>query len=646
MSNGDNHIPTAIFDGPPPPAPPPERPPSQRGDAIFNAVCRIAGLSILVVAAALVVVLVWQSRTVLPRFGEFLTGLKLDPVNNKYGALAYVFGTLVTSALAMLIAVPLGVGAAAYLAEIAPGWLRRAGSFLIELLAAIPSVVYGFWGLYFVAPAVQWFFDRVGGPNTGGAGVLSASLILAIMIVPYITAISFDVCRAVPRSQREGALALGATRWQVIRNNVLPYARPGIIAACFLALGRALGETMAVTMLIGNRPYFPKSWHEVLAIPFALSDSIASVIANQLNESVEDAHRSALVALGLLLLLVTVVVNVVARLLIARMGRERRPGRASLLAKLLGRRSASVAVAPSRADLNLGPIEDESEVRRAHDAALRKNRVMTGVLFGCLAATLLPLFLILGYIVYRGIGSLNGAFFTELPTPPGVPGGGMAHAIGGSAMLVGLATLFAVPLGILAAVFLAETRATRLTAAIRFVAELLGGVPSIVLGIFAYAVIVQTTGSFSGWAGAFALAVMMIPIVVRATEESMRLVPQSLRHASYALGGNHWQTVSWITLPAALPAIITGVFLAIGRIAGETAPLLLTAYGSNFWPRSPSDRTPFLPKYIYDYSRSGYADWERQAWAAALVLVAVVMLLNVGIRAVAGRRVVAASRAD
>jgi phosphate transport system permease protein len=281
---------------------------------------------------------------------------------------------------------------------------------------------------------------------------------------------------------------------------------------------------------------------------------------------------------------------------------------------------------------------------------------MTRVLGACLVLTAVPLFLILGYIVYRGVGSVNWAFFTELPAPP-FPirhpdgtvehvQGGMAHALGGSAMLVGLATLFAVPLALATAVYLAEYRNTRWSHAVRFVAELLAGVPSIVIGIFAYAVIVRTTGSFSGWAGAFALGIMMIPIVVRSTEESLKLVPTSMRHASYALGAKEWQTVSLVTLPAALPAIVTGVFLGIGRIAGETAPLLLTAYGSNFWPRSPGDRTPFLPKYIYNYSTSGIPDWERQAWAAALVLLVVVMTLNVGIRLLAGRRVIAASRAE
>src|SRR5262249_12897952 len=164
-------------------------------------------------------------------------------------------------------------------------------SFLIELLAAIPSVIYGFWGVVFLAPAVQWAITAMGGPNHGGRGLLTAGLVLAVMIVPYVTAISFDVIRAVPRSQREGALALGATRWQMIWTAVLPYARPGIIAACFLALGRALGETMAVTMLVGNQAQISLS-------PFALGDSIASVIAKQFGTADTDMQRSALVALG------------------------------------------------------------------------------------------------------------------------------------------------------------------------------------------------------------------------------------------------------------------------------------------------------------------------------------------------------------
>jgi phosphate transport system permease protein len=343
------------------------------------------------------------------------------------------------------------------------------------------------------------------------------------------------------------------------------------------------------------------------------------------------------------LLLVTIFINCVARLLIWRVGRTAAPSPRRKQAQPEG--EGGEPVTPTAADQAPAAPADSS-LRGESRGARWVDRVMTGVLAACLVATVVPLFLILGYITYSGIRALNWEFFVELPKPGREPGGGMAHALFGSAMLVGLATLFAVPLGLLAAIFLAEYRSSRLGVVVRFIGELLAGVPSIVIGIFAYAVVVVPMRSFSGWAGAFALGVMMIPIVMRASEESLKLVPLSIRNASYALGATQWQTILRVIVPAALPAIITGVFLAIARIAGETAPLLLTAGNSNYWPSSPGDRTPFLPYYIYIYSRSGYPDWERQAWAAALVLLAVVMLLNVGIRVMTGKRVMRASRAD
>jgi phosphate transport system permease protein len=595
-------------------------------DRCFWLLCMSAALSVVALAALLLIFLVVDSRQAITTLGfGFFTQSIWDPAHNRYGALAFVFGTLATSLTAMAIAVPLSVGSAAFLAEIAPHWLRRTGSFLIELLAAIPSVVYGFWGIFFLAPVVQKLSDLVGGPNTGGAGLLSASLILAIMIVPYIAAITLDVCRAVPRSQREASLALGATRWQTISSVVLPYARPGILGACFLALGRALGETMAVTMLIGNNPHIEWS-------PFALGDSIASVIANQLPNTMNELHRAALVELGLVLLLVTIGVNVLARLLIWRVGkvmsRSRRPTETATAteARIAGRSAP------------LAPVVSPSFQRRNQIV----NFFMTGVLGACLLSTIIPLFLILGYITYRGFSALSLSFFTNLPvdTPKG-----LGNALVGSGMLVGLATLFAVPLGLLAAIYMNEFRTSRLASAVRFIGELLGGVPSIIIGIFGYALLVMPFHIF-GWAGVCALGVMMIPIVMRSSEEALKLVPSSLRNASYALGAATWQTVLRVVVPAALPAIVTGVFLAIARIAGETAPLLLTAQNRNFWPRSPSEETPFLTYYIYFYSRSDDLQEQQLAWSGALVLLTLVMFLNVGIRLLTGRGAVLASRAE
>jgi phosphate transport system permease protein len=579
------------------------RPVPVTGEFLFRAACQVAAWAIVGLAVSLVAVLAVESWPFFRSVGlEFLKVVSWNPGGTwpSYGGLALIYGTLATSAIAMLIAVPLGVGAAAFLAEIAPGWMRGGGAFLVELLAAIPSVVYGLWGLQVFAPLV------------GGPGILPAGLILAVMVVPYTTAVSYDVCRAVPRSQREGALALGATRWQTIRTAVFPHARTGIVGACFLALGRALGETMAVTMIIGNR---------ALAIESPVTgvgDSIASVIANQLNEATTELQRSGLVGLGLVLLLVTVTVNILARLLIRQVGRVKPRGTVHGLA---------IAATPRPAVA---------------------NRIMTMILGGCFALTVVPLFLVFGFIVVRGLSGLSWAFFAQFPEPPG-EFGGLAHAVVGSGLIVGVATVCAVPFGMLAAIFLVEYRTALSRPAVRFVGEALGGVPSIIIGIYAYLLWVGSR-HFSAWAGAFALGVMTIPIVLRTTEEALRAVPQSLRNASHALGANHWQTIVRVTLPAALPAVVTGVFLAIARIAGETAPLLLTAYGSRLFlktlPQGIDERTPFLPKYIYDCAQRGFPDWERPAWAAALVLVAVVMVLNVGIRVATCGRGMTVARAD
>jgi phosphate transport system permease protein len=602
------------------------------GDIVFRCVCQSAAWFVLSVVVGLVVVLAFEAWPVLSEPGRFqlLTSTDWYPDRESYGALVFVYGTVATAAIAMLIAVPLGIGAAAYLSELAPPRLRNVCAFLLELLAAIPSVVYGFWAREFLAKhGLAPLFGALGLPNVAsGQGILAAGIVLAVMVLPYITAVGYDVCRAVPRSQREGALAVGATRWQTIRRVVLPYARPGLIAACFLALGRALGETMAVTMVIANSPY----------LDFRINgtgDTIPSVIAKELFEA-NGEKRAVLVALGLLLLLITLATNAAARVIIRWMVRPR-----------TRRARNKIVVADGTPP---PPPRSESEAIKSRTWALRIDSVMRVVLAACQVCTIVPLFLILGYITVRGAGGVDWDFFTKLPNDS--PGRGLAHALVGSAELVGLASLFAVPIGVLAAIFLAEYRDYRVVGPVRFVTELLGGVPSIVIGIFGYALLVCPFWSganwgFSAWAGAFALGIMMLPVIIRATEEALRLVPHTLREASFALGANRWKTVIKVVLPAALPAVITGVFLAVARVAGETAPLILTARGSQFMPRSPSEPTPSIPFYIYEFSKYAPGSEEiRMAWAAAFVLVVVVMSLNIGVRLVAGKRVVAAARAD
>jgi phosphate transport system permease protein len=299
------------------------------GDRVYGAVTLVFAL----VIPLLLLFITWEVGSAgwpaLRRFGvEFLTSSRWDPVAGEFGAAPAIFGTLVSSIIALIIATPLALGVAIFLSEFAPPTLRTPVAFVVDLLAAIPSVVYGLWGIFVLIPLLRthvmpFLADTLGLGHTPlfsgpayGPSMLAAGLILAIMILPYISAVAREVLLAVPRSQREAALALGATRWEMIRGAVLPYARSGIVGGIILGLGRALGETMAVTMVIGNR-------HEIAASLFAPGYTMASLIANEFSEATNDLHLSALMAVGFTLLIVTLVVNGIARWLVWSVSRER-----------------------------------------------------------------------------------------------------------------------------------------------------------------------------------------------------------------------------------------------------------------------------------------------------------------------------------
>jgi phosphate transport system permease protein len=248
------------------------------------------------------------------------------------------------------------------------------------------------------------------------------------------------------------------------------------------------------------------------------------------------------------------------------------------------------------------------------------------------------LFLILGYLIFNGARSLNWAFFTQLPKPVGESGGGMANAIVGSLKLLLLAALMGLPVGLLAGVYLAEFGGKTFSFVIRYTADLLNGVPSIVIGIFAYSVAVLPVKHFSTFAGGMALGVMVIPITVRSTEEFLRAVPGSLREGSMALGASKWRTIVSVILPAASGGILTGMLLALARVAGETAPLLFSAFSNTYWSPGWSQPTASLPVMIYRYATSPYDDWHRQAWAGGLVLLSLVLLANLGCRLILNRK--------
>jgi phosphate transport system permease protein len=267
--------------------------------------------------------------------------------------------------------------------------------------------------------------------------------------------------------------------------------------------------------------------------------------------------------------------------------------------------------------------------------ALRRrivNHLMTGVAVLTVILVLVPLFAIFAYLVYRGVGSINWAFLTQTPKPVGEAGGGMANAIVGSAFILALASILGVPLGVGAGIYLAEYGRNRFGDIIRFTADVLNGVPSIVIGIVAYSIVVLAQGHFSALAGGVALALMMVPTITRTTEEMLLLVPQALREAAYGLGVPRWRTTLSITLRTATSGVITGIMLAFARVAGETAPLLFTALGNQFWNLKVNEPTAALPLQIYAYALSPYDDWHRQAWAGAFVLIVLIVTSVAAVR--------------
>ncbi|MBA3893443.1 MAG: phosphate ABC transporter permease PstA [Gemmatimonadales bacterium] len=272
--------------------------------------------------------------------------------------------------------------------------------------------------------------------------------------------------------------------------------------------------------------------------------------------------------------------------------------------------------------------------------ALRRlvSNAMVGLMVVAVVVALLPLFFILLDLVVRGAGSLSADFFTKMPAPAGESGGGVAHAIVGTLIIVGTASLIGLPIGIAAGIYCAEYPGSRLTWVTRFVADVMNGTPSIVVGVFAWAWIVATQKHFSALAGSAALAMLMIPMVLRTTEEMIKLVPNSLREAALALGYPRWRTSLAVVVRTTLPGIVTGSLLAVARIAGETAPLLFTALGSQYMSLDINQPMAALPLTVFTYATGPYEEWHRYAWAAALVLILVVFVLSLGARLAIGRR--------
>ena len=506
--------------------------------------------------------------------------------------------------MALIISTPIALGIAIYISELAPDWLQTPLVFLTELLAAIPSIVYGLWGIFVLVPVVRQL--EVATPDwmksiplfTGpplGVGMLSAALVLAIMIIPFSSSVAREVLKAVPQAQREGAYALGATRWEAIRM-ALFYARTGIVGAVMLGFGRALGETMAVTMVIGNNPQI--SWSL-----YAPQYSMAAVLANEFAEAADDLYlqrprRNR------------------ARALRDYADRQRHLARVHLVdgataqATVRPRDGAGKGGGVMRDQLSHSPLPRHRRAlraRRAHRArAAGAHSVLRGHARHHVAQPRL---------LHRD---------AEAGRRDRRRHGQRRH---GSLIVVGLGAPLRHPdrdherhlrLGI---------RRHPVGSAVRFAADTLNGVPSIVIGVFVYGIAVLPFKAFSALAGGLALGIMMIPLIMRTTEELLLLVPGTLKEGALALGATRARAMFTVVLPAALPGIMTGILLALARIAGETAPLIFTAFNNRFFSTDVRQPISTLTVQVFTYAISPYKDWHRQAWAGALVLVGIVFVV-------------------
>jgi phosphate transport system permease protein len=540
-------------------------------------------------------------------FGTAWTPTAFEP---SYGIFPLIAGTILVTIGAMVFAVPLSLGCALYIAELASPRVKKVLKPAVELLAGIPSVVYGFFGLIVLTNFIRVTF----GLPTGETW-LAASVLLGIMALPTIISVSEDAISSVPREFKEGSLAIGATRWQTMSRVIVPASLSGIAAAVILGIGRAIGETMAVLMVAGNAAIIPDPIWNILSPLRTLTGTLGIEMGEV---SVGSEHYNALFGIAVVLLILTLGVNLsaVAILRHLREGRTRHQVSIQLIspavknslvriAKIFGIVLVAIFMLVAAPLWFAALLLFSGAVWYFGRGLLSQKHIETFAFFliTCAAITVLAILLILLQdIIINGLPALSLEFLTQPPKDLG-RAGGIFPAIIGTLYLVGGAILIALPLGMGAAIFLVEyTREGRITGIIRTGVDLLNGTPSIVFGLFGFAFIVLFLNfGVSMIAGQITLSLMVLPTVIRTTEESLKSIPSSLREGSLALGATKWQTIRNVVLPPAVPGIVTGAILSIGRAAGETAPIMFTAvvFSSRFLPDSVFQPVMALPYHLF-----------------------------------------------
>lgn len=593
----------------------------------------------------------WKAIPVITDIGlgEFF-GLTWAPTEGRYGILALLAGSGIVTVGSLAIGVPLAVGCAVFLTEIAGKRLAGIVSTAVDLLAGVPSVVYGFFGLVILRPLVAGLTGGL------GFGALTVWLVLAIMIVPTITTLTMDALRSIPMGIREASFAMGATRWQTIYKVVLPAAKMGIVNAVVLGMGRAIGETMAVLMVVGNAPVIPGG----IASPLS---TITSQIALDMGYS-SGLHRSALFGMGVVLFIISAsLVGIVRAVSSAResgRGRSRhRRAKAADRAVVAGgvnfdHAEAPAEHAPAQAltadDVTpvTGAVTEAREGSRARIKRLlaegakgggnknRTNDLMLGVFRAAGIVTTAVLVVIIAFVAVNGLPVMSLDFIFGWPEGVNAEGG-IFPTIVSTLYVTALAMLICTPIAVLAAVYLAEyAKQGRLVTFIRYAADTLSSVPSIVMGLFGYAMFVEAMGfGLSMLSAALALALMMMPIVMRTTEEAIRAVPRYIRWGAYGLGATKWQVVSEIVLPSAFPRIATGIVLAIGRAIGETAVVLYTMGQAINLPLTPLDSGRPMTIHLYQLANEGIN--MQAAYGTALMLMLMILAFNLFARYISRR---------
>ncbi|MDD3493438.1 MAG: phosphate ABC transporter permease PstA [Candidatus Thermoplasmatota archaeon] len=595
---------------------------------------------------------------------NFLTGSNWKPegeiygFNPQYGALPLLAASIMVTIGAMAISVPLGIGTAIFISEIATERIRNIIKPVVELLAGIPSVVYGFFGLIILVSWLQVNLDVA-----SGEGWLAASILLAIMALPTIASVAEDAIKAVPREFKEGSLALGATKWETIKKVTVPSALSGITAAIILGIGRAIGETMAVMMVIGNSALIPS-----LKEPFMPLKTLTSAIAVEMGEAPYGSMwQHGLYGVAVLLLIIVFIINMSSTIVLGKIREKhlasgprkktrippvviqqmKKLGKGVAVVTLLGLLlylfgiPATVLILVLIGGIWLGKKILVGRTTNHYKVAKITEHVALGCITSTVIITAILLGIILYFIVVNGAEAISWEFLTSPPRNLGREGG-IFPAIMGTLMLVGGAIAFALPLGLGAAIYLTEyTKEGKITKIIRTGAELLNGTPSIVFGLFGVTFFVLYLGwGISLLAGQITLGLMVLPTVIRTTEEALKSVPYGLREGSLALGATKWQTVKKVVLPPSIPGVMTGAILSIGRAAGETAPILFTAavFSQRFLPNSVFDPVMALPYHLFVLTTNvPGVEAETNAYGTALVLLLLVASLYLAAIAIRNR---------